>query len=244
MPDKSKKRPRAQSSQSRYKKGGNSARTRKRTNPIDQNDPGVSLQEARRNLQRMIIRTHDRRAFIPLGSIKEFWDDRLQDFLEGLGCSVDQNRADRIQTSCVRIFTALVLAEWEDDEHFRRKFEKVFRDDASPVWTNGFLEYVNFLTSDDSGLSEDEEGSLQSAVDLVAVPVLEPNKGSIKLPRGTTLPITHRDEIGRGTYGKVYEIKIAEGCFMVENTTSGILRPNEVCHGELNECALLTFSLG
>ncbi|KAL8860660.1 MAG: hypothetical protein Q9178_003013 [Gyalolechia marmorata] len=175
----------------------------------------------------MTVRTYDQREFIPLRSMEEFWVNKLPGFLEGLGCPVDQNRAHRIETTCVRIFTALVLAEWDDDEHFRNKFGTVFRNDASPLWTNGSLDNVNFLTSDDSGLSEDEAGSLRSAVDLVAVPVLEPNKGSIKLARDTTLPITHRDEIGSGAYGTVYKIRIAEGCFMVENTTSGIVRPNK-----------------
>ena len=216
-------------------------RRTKRLGPSYRSNSNFSLQELRKLLRREQVCTYDKQTlFIPVHSINEFWlaEHKLQDLLDDLGCLESLEHV--ILTTSLRIFTALVLAEWESDGRFREVFRHAIPDNADPLWTDESLTDADTLWTDESltaasspvlddlGLSMDEAISLRSAMHLVSVPILEMSRESKRFHEHTTLPITWRSEIGKGAYGKVYEIRIAKGHLMVENT-SGSASPNKAC---------------
>ena len=238
---------RSASSQRHVDEDEENVRIRKRLNPSYHSDNDVSLQEVRKLLRREKVRTYNRKEFVPVPSIKKFWTAKykLQTFLEGLDCSVSKFSVHAILTTSLRMFTALVLIEWESNERFRETFQEMFPNEASPVWTDESLTGANPFRSDKLGLSEDEADSSESAMDLVSVPVLDMTmtKKSKPFHEHATLPITSKTEIGKGAHGKVYRIEIAENCLIRESVSGGSAILNNVCHkvrGRLNEYVLLT----
>ena len=189
------------------------------------------LREARKLLRRHMVRTHEGVEFIPQPLIKRFWLSEwpLQEFFDDLGLEVSPISYHRITTTSHRIFTALVLVEWDSEHRFRQVFQEAFPGDAPPVWTDDSL-----LSDDDLGRSKslvllpDEATFLNSTRNRVSVLVLDMNKGNEPYPAHIPLPITTKTEIGKGSYGNVYRIKIAVGCLQVENVNGG-QSPNEVC---------------
>ena len=227
----------------RIRSEGVDLRLSKRLNISDHNisDQGdLSLKEVRKLLLREKVRTYDRRDIIPLHSLKEFWMSRceLNQFLESLYCSTSSAHA--ILKNSLRFFTALVLVNWDSNERFCRAFEAFFGDHENSVWTDESLTDIISPSSAYPSISMDEANCLDSTLNLVSVPVL--SKESKPFHTYTPLPITSKTEIGKGSYGKVYKIRIAKGCLMVENA-SGSTSPNEVCptiQGKIDNRAMLT----
>ncbi|KAL8825208.1 MAG: hypothetical protein Q9170_007883 [Blastenia crenularia] len=217
-PDKPDKRARPKSTASVDHEELKALHTRQKLNHFDQSTSNISLPEVRRRLGRKIVRTYDRKPFIPVPSIKAFWATELevQDFLTNIECATHPVHA--ILTKSLRVFSAMVLVEWGSDQHFRDLFYRIYSDNTNPLWKDDSLMVASHPGWDFSGLDLDEANSLESAIDLVSVPVLELSKESKPFRQHTTLPITSKHEIGQGAYGKVYEIKLAEGCLMFENT--------------------------
>lgn len=187
---------------------------------------GYSLQEVRRLLRRKILHTYDKKAFIPVPSIKTFWtaECKLEEFL-GYSNSSD-SPAHRILTASILVFTTLVLVEWDSEDRFRQVIQKGLLDDTDRIWTDDSLNSLTDATF--SGLSKDEVTDFNLNRNLVSVPVLGISKESKPFPEHTTLPITAKTEIGKGAYGKVYKIKIAEGCLKFDDANGTVIY-NRVC---------------
>ena len=182
-------------------------------------------------MQRRIVRTHEGVEFIPQPSIKRYWlfEWPLREFFDDLRLEVSSVHCHKITTTYHRIFTALVLVEWDSEYRFRQVFKEAFPDDANPVWTDNWLiSHGDLGRSNFLDLSADEASSLNRTRNLVSVLVLDTNKGNEPYPGHIPLPITTKTEIGKGSYGKVYRIQIAAGCLQVENVNGGH-SPNEVC---------------
>ena len=192
----------------------------------DKTASDVSLRKVRKHLQRHKVLTHSRKDFIPLPAIKKFWtvECPIETFLEEIHC-LSPASAQNILKVSIRVFTALLLVDWDSDDRFRQILQEKFSGNVSQTWTDDSLIGTDFSRLGLSGLSRDELNDFGSATEKVSVPVL--GKDSKHFHRNTTLPITVRDEIGKGAFGKVYAIKIAEGCLMVDNT-SGTKSPNKV----------------
>ena len=182
-----------------------------------------SLQEVRKLLRRKKLPTYDHNEFIPVPLIKHFWvaERALEDFL-----SCSNSSAHRILTASIQVFTALVLVEWDCEDRFRQVIRERFLDDTERIWTDDSFD--SLTRADFSGLSADEETDLKFKWRQVSVPVLGMSKGSKPFPEHTTLPITAKTEIGKGAYGKVHKIKIAEGCLNLDNAGGGVSF-NKVC---------------
>ena len=220
MPDRAEKRTRPVSSQSidNYEEYN---RSRKRAA-----ESSMSLQEVRKHLRGAQTRTWDMKLFIPFPAIKGFWTvgDTLQDFLQGLDCSTSSIHA--ILTSSLRILTALVLVDWDTIERVREVIQGVFPKNQNPLFTDESLTDANSPIFQYK-LFPNEQNFLDNTMDLVSVPVLVMSKHRKPFHEHTTLPITSKSEIGKGAFGKVYKIQIAEGCLMVKNFGDGA-SPNKV----------------
>lgn len=192
----------------------------------------VSLKSARLSISRQKTHNYNRVEFIPPHLIRKYWmaECPLQDFLKSLACSLSS--VPRILEAYLRMFTALVLVAWDSDGRFREVFQRVFPDDTRviPIWTDDYLIFCTEIDTefDPLHLSSDETESLMSNTYLVSMPVLDISKKSKPFPPNTSLPITSKMEIGKGVYGTVYKIQIAEACLKMEEIGRGV-SSNEVC---------------
>lgn len=225
MADKPDKRLGSLSSQRHIGEDEESSRMRKSSNPPNSK---ISLKNARLALSKQKAFNYDGVEFITLPLIREYWMEEcpLQDFLKSLACSLSS--VDLILDWYLRIFTASVLVKWDSDGRFREVFQRVFPGDANPIWKNDFPIFNTEFRLSDLHLSLHEKNSLVSNKNLVSVPVLDISKESKPFPDSTRLPITSRKEIGKGAYGRVYEIQIAEACLKVEDSSGGVSL-NKVC---------------
>ena len=185
-----------------------------------------SLREVRKLLRRKMLFTYDQKAFIPVPSIKTFWTTEcaLKQFLKIPNSS--DPLAHRVLIASIQVLTAVVLIEWDSEDRFRQVVQKKFLVNTERIWTDD--SFKSLTDADISDLSKDEVAGLNLNWNLVSVPVLGMSKESKPFPEHTTLPITAKTEIGKGAYGKVHKIKIAEGCLKLDNA-SGSVSYNRVC---------------
>jgi hypothetical protein len=176
-------------------------------------------------------RTYAGLEFMPLPLIEKFWSGErtLQAFLVALDCKTSPRTRQAIEQDSLRVFTALVLVEWESSKRFRQVFQAAFPEEGPHLWTDeNLISGPGLEGMKTLGLTDDELTELQSNADLVSVPILQLHHGSKRYAKRVRLPITSKDEVGKGAYGTVYKIQIAEGCLRVENS-NGDTSPNKVC---------------